>query len=118
MLMRIAALIVATVYLCACSTLVPLGSSPDAAGYAVESGDRVVLATRDGGMHDFTVTHAGPEEICGKDECVRAADITGAQRQVPKPAHVTTAVAVGLVIGLGLVLYLLAHVPPIPAGAI
>ena len=46
----------------------------------VHQGDQVVLATT-GGERRFEVTSVTPEQICGKDECVRAEAIESVERQ-------------------------------------
>ena len=116
MLMRITALVAAAAYLSGCASLVALEGPPQNAGSVLTQGDRAVLATRDGRVHDFTVTRSAPEEVCGKDECVRTSEITGAQRQEPKPAVVVATVVVGIALAVGFVAYALSHVS-VPATA-
>jgi hypothetical protein len=86
-------LLVIGLHLAGCTTLnaVPYSNSVFE-GEAVRKGDQVVLATT-GGERRFEVTSVTPEQICGKDECVRTEAIESVKREEFSASK--TAAAVG-----------------------
>jgi hypothetical protein len=104
--------LLATLHLVACSTVTPVEVPPDELHRLIntegilEAGDRVRLVTADGIEHEFRVTSVDVAEglIRGADEAVPIADIIAAQTRKIAVGR-TTALAAGLYVGIGMIVF-------------
>ena len=78
---RLISVLVVMLHVAGCTTL---STVPYSRGTfekdSVQNGDQVVLRTT-GGERRFQVPSVTPEQVCGKDECVRAVEIESVERQ-------------------------------------
>ena len=94
---------IAALHLASCTTLATVPYSDGKfAGASVRAGDRVVLKTG-ARVYDFEVASVTAEEICGKDDCVRTAEIQSVERkEISVPWTVLAVVLIAaIVIGIG-----------------
>ena len=100
---RLICMLVVSLHLTGCTTLSTVPSSEGTfERNPVRKGDQVVLTTIRGedrfrDVHRFEVTSVTPDEICGKDECVRVDAIETLQRQEFN-ARKTAALVAGIVL--------------------
>ena len=98
MITRILWLILILVYLAGCTTMMPVSTAPGQINSAVQVGDRVAIISRSVQTREFSVTRVTPEQICGRDECVRAEEIESVHRQ-----EFSVLKTAGLVVGIALI---------------
>jgi hypothetical protein len=92
--------LLAAIYLSGCTTMsqgpYPTGSNGSA---LLQSGDRV-LVTTSSGTRELTVTSASADEVCGANECIRAAAVTQVQRQEVSALKTAGLIVLVLLVGL------------------
>ena len=102
---KLICILVGTLYLAGCTTM---NAVPVAQGKfvkdSIREGDQIVLLTNHD-QHRFIVTSVTPQQICGKDKCVRIEEVESVTRQ-EFSALKTAGLVVGIVlVGLGAFAY-------------
>ena len=102
---KLICILVGTLYLASCTTM---NAVPVAQGKfvkdSIREGDQIVLLTNHD-QHRFIVTSVTPQQICGKDKCVRTEEVESVTRQ-EFSALKTAGLVVGIVlVGLGAFAY-------------
>ena len=96
---RTCATLLIAAQLAGCTTLRPVDTPRPGAAFAVTPGDAVSITTSTGRRVEMDVERSSPEEICGKDECVRATEVAAIDRR-----EVDTARSLWLLAGILLLL--------------
>ena len=111
--LRLMWMLVAAIYLDACTTLQPLPSTGGPPWAALHAGDQVRITTRDGQARMFKVTSASPQSVCGAPECIDTKDAVLVEREQVDGAR-TTLLVMSIVLLVAL-MALAAAGPPINA---